>query len=338
MSILRNVMLLSFLSVLGSALVFGQDPPKAAQSSPPTVAVASPQAVSGRIVTDDDEKDLYRIGYQDLIDISVYNQPKLAQKVSVGPSGTIVLFRLDHPVVALCKTERELARDIEAAYKERYLKDPQVAVAVYEQKSRSIAVIGAVEKPGNFFIAKKVHLLEMLAYAGGPSKEAGTRVLVARAGSSSACRLKTDAADDSLSVMDFKLRDIELGRQTLWMQPGDVVSVLDADIVYVYGNVNKQGALKIREPITLTQALASAEGLKSAAKKDKIRVLRQLEGKPERDELVFNLNEIDKGRVKDPILMPNDIVAVSQDTSKAIMLGIADAIKTSVPNAVYRIP
>ena len=331
-------MLLSFLTVLGSALVFGQDPAKAAQSSPPTVAVASPQAVSGRIVTDDDEKDLYRIGYQDLIDISVYNQPKLAQKVAVGPSGTIVLFRLDHPVVALCKTERELARDIEAAYKERYLKDPQVAVAVYEQKSRSIAVIGAVEKPGNFFIAKKVHLLEMLAYAGGPSKEAGTRVLVARAGSSSACRLKTDAADDSLSVMDFKLRDIELGRQTLWMQPGDVVSVLDADIVYVYGNVNKQGALKIREPITLTQALASSEGLKSAAKKDKIRVLRQLEGKPERDELVFNLNEIDKGRVKDPILMPNDIVAVSQDTSKAIMLGIADAIKTSVPNAVYRIP
>ena len=178
----------------------------------------------------------------------------------------------------------------------------------------------------------------MLAYAGGPSKEAGTRVLVARAGSSSACRQKTEAADDNVSVMDFKLRDIELGRQTLWMQPGDVVSVLDADIVYVYGNVNKQGALKIREPITLTQALASSEGLKSAAKKDKIRVLRQLEGKPERDELVFNLNEIDKGRVKDPILMPNDIVAVSQDTSKAIMLGIADAIKTSVPNAVYRIP
>src|SRR4051794_1804026 len=205
MCILRNVVFLSFLIVFGSALVFGQG------SVPSAVAAASPPAVSGRIVTDDDEKDLYRIGYQDLIDVSVYNQPKLAQKVAVGPAGTIVLFRIDHPIVALCKTERELARDIEAAYKEKYLKDPQVVVAVYEQKSRSIAVIGAVEKPGNYFIAKRVHLLEMLAYAGGPSKEAGTRVLVARAGSSSACRQKTDETDDNVAVMDFKLRDIEQG-------------------------------------------------------------------------------------------------------------------------------
>ena len=338
MSILRNVVFLSFLILLGAALAFGQAPPKAAPQSPPqTGATASPPPFSGRIISDDeDEHERYRIGYQDIIDILVYNQPKLTQKVAVGPSGTIVLFRIDHPIVAVCRTERELANDIKAAYNEKYLKDAQVSVAVSEQKSRSIAVIGAVERPGNYFISKKVHLLEMLAYAGGPSKEAGTRVLVARAGSSSACREKIEPGDDHVAVMDFKLRDIEQGKQTLWMQPGDVISVLDADLVYVYGNVNHQGALKIREPITLTQALASAEGLKSAAKKEKVRVLRQVEGKAERDELVFNLNEIDKGTVKDPILMPNDIVAVSQDTSKAIMLGIADAIKSSVPNAVYR--
>jgi len=256
----------------------------------------------------------------------------------VGPAGTIVLFRVDHPLTAVCKTERELTKDIEAAYKEKYLKDPQVAVAVSEQRSRSIAVIGAVEKPGNYFISKKVHLLEMLAYAGGPNKEAGTRLLVARAGSSSVCKEKDDPDDDNVTVLDFKLRDVEQGKQTLWMRPGDVVSVLDADVVYVYGNVHKQGALKIREPITLTQALASAEGLKTAAKSDKIRILRQVPGEADRKELVFDMGQIDKGKVKDPFLEPNDIVAVSQDTSKAIMHGIADAIKSSVPNAVYRLP
>jgi polysaccharide export outer membrane protein len=183
----------------------------------------------------------------------------------------------------VCKTERELAKDIADAYKEKYLKDPQVAIAVSEQRSRAIAVIGAVEKPGNYFISKRVHLLEMIANAGGPNKEAGTRLLVARAGSNSVCHDKDDLIDDNVNVLDFKLRDVQEGKQTLWMQPGDVVSVLDADVVYVYGNVNKQGALKVREPITLTQALASAEGLKPAATQDKVRILLTVEGKAERD-------------------------------------------------------
>ena len=80
------------------------------------------------------------------------------------------------------------------------------------------------------------------------------------------------------------------GRQTLWMQPGDVISVLDADMIYVYGNVNKQGSVKVREPITLTQAIVSAEGFKSAAKTDKVRVLRQVQGNADREELVFDMN------------------------------------------------
>jgi protein involved in polysaccharide export with SLBB domain len=122
------------------------------------------------------------------------------------------------------------------------------------------------------------------------------------------------------------------------MKAGDVVSVLDADIIFVYGNVNKQGALKIRDRITLTQAIASAEGFLPAADKGKVRILRQLPGKAERDEFVFDLNQIDKGKVKDPMLEPNDIVAVSQDKTKAILRGIGGALKTSIPSAVYRLP
>ncbi|MBK9530174.1 MAG: SLBB domain-containing protein [Acidobacteria bacterium] len=71
------------------------------------------------------------------------------------------------------------------------------------------------------------------------------------------------------------MRDIQEGKKTFWMQPGDLVSVLEADIVYVYGNVKQEGAIKIRETTTLTQAIVTAEGLKPAAKKDKIRILRQ---------------------------------------------------------------
>ena len=289
-------------------------------------------ALAGQI----SEEDRYRIGFQDVLDIEVFHHSDLNQKVAVGALGTIALFRLERPIVALCKTERELAVDIAKAYKENYLNDPQINVRVAEQKSQSYAVIGAVEKPGNFYVSRKVHLLELLALAGGPNKESGTRLLVARAGSTSNCRQDISADDESIAVMDFKIRDVQEGKQTLWMKPGDVVSVLDADIVYMYGNVKKEGALKVRDPITLTQAIASAEGLKPTAKKDKVRILRQEPGKADRTEFLFDLDQIDKGKIKDPYLEPNDIVAVSEDKSKVILRGITSTIKNSVPSIAYR--
>jgi polysaccharide export outer membrane protein len=282
--------------------------------------------------------DRYRIGYQDVLQINVFQHPELGQRVAVGPTGQVILFRLQKPVPAVCKTEQELADAIAAAYKANFVKNPQVQVTVAEQKSQSIGVMGAVERPGNFFLSRKVHLLELLALAGGPNKEAGTRIIVARTGSTSVCREKSDAPeDDDIEILNYKIRDVQEGKQTLWMKPGDVVSVLDADVVYVYGNVNEQGDIRVREPITLTQAIVSAKGLKSAANKDKIRILRAKPGSTDREELIFDLNAIDKGRVKDPYLEPGDIVAVSEDKAKAILQGIGNAIKNTVPTAAYRL-
>ncbi len=321
----------SILTLVCVTVSFGQ-----AVASQTAAKPTPPESLTNVISTQTSEADQYRIGTQDILDIQVFKHPELNQRVAVGPLGTVALFRLENPVVAVCKTARELSNDIVAAYKEKYLKDPQIQVMVLEQKSRSFAVIGAVEKPGNYFISRRVHLLELLAFAGGPNKESGTRLLVARAGSTSNCRDASADDDEGIEVMDFKLRDVQEGKQTLWMKAGDVVSVLDADIVYVYGNVNKQGSLKIREPITLTQAIASAEGLKPAANKGKIRVLRQTSGKADREEIIYDLGLIDKGKVKDPYLEPNDIVAVSEDKAKAILRGITSTIKNTVPTAAYR--
>lgn len=322
-----------FFSLICCFAAFGQavGTENAAKPSPTTAAV--------NISAKDSEENQYRIGFQDMLDIQVFRLPDLSQTVTVAPQGTITLFRLPRPIVAVCRTARELADDIAKAYVEaKYLKDPQINVMVREQKSQAFSVIGAVEKPGNYFISRKVHLLELLAYAGGPNKESGTRLLVARAGSNSICKETSTSNDDddNIAVMDFKIRDVQEGKQTLLMRPGDIVSVLDADIVYVYGNVNKQGALKVRDPITLTQAIASSEGLKPTAKRDKVRVLRQAPGKPDRVEFVYDLSQIDKGKVKDPYLEPNDIVAVSEDKMKTILHGITSTIKNTVPSAAYR--
>jgi polysaccharide export outer membrane protein len=282
----------------------------------------------------------YRIGYQDSIEIQVYRHSDLNQRTAVNPNGTIRLFRLADPIVAVCKTERELADEIAAAYAKDYLRNPEVNVTV-EQKSQSVAVIGAVQKPGNFLINRRIHLLELLSYAGGPkTDEAGSRILVARTGSTSNCRTdgSTTANAGDIVLMDFRIRDVQEGKQTLWMQPGDVVSVPGADQVFVYGNVNKQGAVVMKEPLTLTRAIVMAEGYKPASNLGSVRVLRQKLGSSERQEFVYDLKAINRGKTPDPFLEPNDIVALSEDKAKSIINSIGRGLTSGVGSIFYKIP
>jgi len=122
------------------------------------------------------------------------------------------------------------------------------------------------------------------------------------------------------------------------MEPGDVVSVQVSDRVYVYGNVNKQGIVEMKEPLTLTQALASAGGMKSATQLDNIRVVRQKPGSTDHVETVYNFKEISKGKAPDPFLQPNDIVAVSADKTQKIFNSIGNAMTQGLPSIFYRVP
>src|SRR5690242_72048 len=92
------------------------------QTSPPSASV-SPTAGQALPV---DKDDRYRIGLQDTLEVQVFRHSELNRRVNVNPNGTISLFRLDEPIVAVCKTEDELAQDIEKAYAKDYLRDPQV--------------------------------------------------------------------------------------------------------------------------------------------------------------------------------------------------------------------
>ncbi len=287
---------------------------------------------------DTNAADRYRIGYQDAIEVQVFGQPQLSQRVRVNSNGTVNLFRLPEPLVAVCKTERELANDIADAYRKDYLRNPEVNVTTVEQLSQSFAVIGAVEKPANYFISKRPRLLELLAYAGGPSKDAGSTIMVARKGSSSNCQtVATPDENSEITVLSFKLRDVLENKADILMAPGDVVSVMKSDVVFVYGNVIKQGPVTMAEPITLLQAIASAEGLKPASAKDSVRIFRQKPGSLDREEFVYSLNDINKQKARDPFLEPNDIVAISEDKAKSIFNAIGKSLTQGVGTIFYRV-
>jgi protein involved in polysaccharide export with SLBB domain len=120
------------------------------------------------------------------------------------------------------------------------------------------------------------------------------------------------------------------GKKSLWMQPGDIVSVMEADVVYVVGNVVEPRPVELKKEISLTQAIAAARGMKPNTKKSAVRILRKKADSIEREVIVCDLGEIEKGKATDPILKPDDIVAVSDDPVKIVMKSVISALTNSI--------
>ena len=344
--ILSAVCLIVFLNLLFNQNASAQNTTTSTQTDDKSngvneVLTTNVPADSDNQTTDKRRRDdKYRIGFQDSLEIRVFNHENLSQVVNVSPDGTILMPKIDKPIVAVCKTERELKTDIETLYKS-YLKNPFVNVRVVQQLSQPFAVMGAVEKPGNFYLNRKIRLLELLAFAGGPKVNvAGAKIQVARVGNVAGCTDNVEGEDEENEVvyLGFKTNDVLSGKDNPWMQPGDIVSVLDAEEAYIVGNVNKPTKISLKEPVTLTQAIAIAEGLNPTAKTDKILIQRQGSGTQPNTELAFNLKDIRDKKIPDPVLQANDIIEVSNDKGKSLRKGLFEIMKSGIPSVLYRFP
>lgn len=327
-------------NVISTGINFAQETGSASRTDTRKVEVASkPETVDSKaqIEAQKQTNEKYRIGFQDALEIIVFRHPELSQAVvNVNPDGTIRLPRIDKPVVAVCQTETELSESIGSLYKS-YLKNPFVTVRAVQQLSQPFAVIGAVEKPGNFYLNRKIRLLELLSLAGGPNVEkAGSKIQVARVGNLAGCAEVIVGAEKEVVFLGFKTNDVMAGKENPYMQPGDIVSVLAAEEAYVVGNVNKPTTVSLKEAVTLTQALAIAEGTNDTAKIDKVVIQRQASGTQPKAELVYNLKDIRSKKIADPLLQANDIVEVSNDGTKTLKKGFFDLIKSMAPGAAYR--
>ena len=282
--------------------------------------------------------DKYRIGFQDAIEVQIYRQPGISGRYEIASDGTIRMPRVNAPIIAVCKTETELSNTITAHLKS-WLKDPFVTVRVSEQKSQQFAVIGAVQKPGNYLLSRRIRLLELLALAGGPDVEnAGAKIQVARLGSLAGCDdnvQKVETPDTATELVGFNLNEVMQGKQNPWMNPGDIVSVLIAEEAYVVGSVKEPKKIILRDRKTLTQALADAGGTDAVANTGKV-VIQRLESSGVKKELVFDLKDIRSQKIADPVLQGNDIVQVSSDKTKSAIEGVKSIFKNGLPSIFYR--
>ena len=108
----------------------------------------------------------YKIGPQDVLDISVFKVPELSRSVQVADSGTINL-PLVGEVEATGRTARDIEHDLATKLGAKYLQSPQVTVYIKEYNSQRVTVDGAVKKPGVYPIRGKTTLMQSVALAEG---------------------------------------------------------------------------------------------------------------------------------------------------------------------------
>lgn len=332
------------------------------------------------------EDDSYRIGPGDLLDIRVYGRAELTREVRVTNQGLIRLPFLEEIRVA-CQTEAQLAQEIAGRYR-KYLRDPQVDVFVKEYKSQPVSVIGSVMQPGRFQLQRRVRLLELLTFAGGPGGSAGGVVHVIRGSAPDFCdpdgggeravegikalapangaaggNVESSVAngpggvDQTMAatqatipvsidhgeaqLVAYRLRDVLVGTpdSNPFVRPGDIVSIPETDQIFVTGAVIKPGAIPLRSRLTLIQALGIAGGFTPDASRSRVRIVRQDPGTRVHQELIYNVDDIQRRKAEDIVLLPNDVVHAPSSIPKSMgrgVLGVSINMLSTIPFLIMR--
>jgi polysaccharide biosynthesis/export protein len=278
----------------------------------------------------------YRIGAGDLLEIKVFGVDLLNRQVRVDSRGLISLPHLNEPINVQCLTEPELAQLLETKYA-KLIRAPHVDVSIKEYQSQPVAVIGAVKQAGRFQLQRRVRLLELLTYAGGPSDGAGTTINVLHDEEMTSCSY--DPSPRPL-FQTVTLKALLEGRPeaNFYVQPGDIITIPNADLIFVAGNVAKPGPQPITERMTITKAIALAGGIKPDTAKDKIRIIRQNPGTAD-TEIAVDLTAIEKKKADDVVLHTNDVIMVpdSNSTAKNVLRTMLGTIGVGLGNAPFTV-
>jgi len=299
--------------------------------------------------------DGYRIGPDDLLDIRIpdvldgqgaglLNRPApgtpgpvavaaapAAQGLRVSDRGDITL-----PFIGQVHAEGLTGTELEAEIarrlvKEGILRQPRVSVQIVEYRSRVVAVIGSVERPGLYPLTRpRATLADMIWAAGGPAKEAGRVVEFAPAADSAPSRAAEAAPASAPIRVDVELllhAPVDHGQGiNARVRPGDVITVSPAGSVLVDGWVQKPGSYPVTRGLTLSGAIAAAGGDMFASDRKHAAVKRTL-GPGEERSFTVDLDAVREGRAPDVPITDGDVVRVPASTVRVVPYGAYTLLK-----------
>lgn len=237
------------------------------------------------------------VGVGDKLEISVFGHEGYSQVAEVRADGTVDYPPLGEFHVA-GKTVEEIDEEITRVLDGDYVKDPQVSIRV----SQWITIMGEVRAPGRYALKPRMRLLDLLAEAGGATKEAGPEILITR-------QDQTSSGGNRIVVDREELLGREGDAANVPLRSGDIVTLQGKRVFYVQGEVSRPGPYFLERDMTLLKALAAAGGFGQFANRKEVRILRTNAARG-KDSLVVNIKKIQEGKREDVPIRPDDIVIV----------------------------
>ena len=242
---------LAALALLSAALLATAQTP----ASSPAAASAQPAPVE------------YRLAAGDVVRITVYANPDLTVEARITEGG-VVSYPLLGAVTIGGRTVGAAEKLIADGLRNgNFVRQPQVTVTLLQLRGHQASVLGQVNRPGRYPLEQTdLRLSDLLAIAGGVAPLGADQAVLSGQRDGRPYRVEVDLP----SLFAAGGRD----RDPLVLN-GDVVWVDRQSLVYIYGEVQRPGAMRLERDMTLMQVLATGGGLTQRGTEKGIRVHRK---------------------------------------------------------------
>lgn len=222
---------------------------------------------SGTLAAAPDAARDYVIGAGDVLRITVYQNPDLTLEARVAESGAISYPLLGNVQLggrSVAQAEAELTRGLREG---NFLKQPQVTVVVLQVRANQVSALGLLNRPGRYPIdVVGMRLTELLAQAGGIAPGGSDVVTLSGERDGKPFRVEIDLP--GLYARRPRGDDPVL-------RNGDVVFVDRTPVIYIYGEVQRPGAMRLERDMSVLQALAAGGGVTLRGTEKGLRVHRR---------------------------------------------------------------
>jgi polysaccharide export outer membrane protein len=288
--------------------------PQNPQPSPTTVVNDINQQLSLAASQSTGSTADYRIGPDDLVQITIYNIPEADARLTprtvnlrVSQEGMIVVPLIGN-IAAKGMTTRDLEQDLAKRYA-KYIRQPHIGVLITEYRQR-VSVMGAVQKPGVFELTGPKTVIDMLALSGGINEKAGNQVHVYRQDSKGGRQSFVIDLMVLANTAGFVMDDKNAKLVNMPVEAGDLVNVPQAGMFFVDGAVLKPGSYPLGRSYSLSQALATAGGVNpELADYSSVTIYRR-RGPDKVENILVDIDKVTSGGAADPQVQPDDVILV----------------------------
>ena len=209
----------------------------------------------------------YRLGSGDVVRINVYQNPDLTLETRVTEAGIVsypLLGAIRLGGLTVTAAEKLVADGLRNG---NFVKQPQVTLVVLQVRGNQAGVLGQVNRPGRYPIeVADMRLTDLLAMAGGTAQGGADIVVVV--GTRNGQPYRTEVDLPTVFAPGGTDKDILIIN-------GDTAWVDRQPLVYIYGEVQRPGPMRLERGMTLMQSLASGGGLTLRGTEKGIRVHRK---------------------------------------------------------------